>query len=114
MSIQSEIGRIEANRNTIRAKLVEFGLAGNAATLDACAEVIEGIINQGAISVTVQGAESYTIPAGYHNGKGKVIGAGGSGNSYYTDAVLGSVKLGRAVLWSNKQMGAIKLGATTL
>lgn len=40
---------------------------------------------------------------------------GGGGNtSHYTDAVLGSAKLGSAVLWNNKQLGAVTLGETKL
>lgn len=38
----------------------------------------------------------------------------GGGNSYYTDAVLGSAKLGSAVLWGDKQLGAVTLGETIL
>ena len=80
MSISSEISRIQTDRNTIRAKLVELGLVASTATLDACATAIESVINQGAINAQVQEGETYTIPAGYHNGSGTVAGVSGGGN----------------------------------
>lgn len=80
MSIEMQITRLEANRNTIRAKLVELGLALSTDTLDQLAEDIDGIINQGAVSAQVQEGSTYTIPRGYHNGSGTVSGVGGGGN----------------------------------
>lgn len=80
MSIEVQITRLEANRNTIRAKLVELGLALNTDTLDQLAEDVDSIINQGAVSAQVQEGSTYTIPKGYHNGSGTVSGVGGGGN----------------------------------
>ena len=80
MSISTEISRIQANRNTIRTKLVELGMATGTDNLNKLASAIEGIVNQGAVSVTVQEGDTYTIPAGYHNGSGTVSGAAGGGN----------------------------------
>lgn len=80
MSIATQLSRIETNRNTIRAKLVELGMATSTDKLDALASAIENIVNQGAISVTVQEGDTYTIPAGYHNGSGTVSGVSGGGN----------------------------------
>lgn len=80
MTIASEISRIQTDRNAIRAKLVELGLAASTATLDACADAIEGIANKGAVNASVQEGETYTIPAGYHNGSGVVAGVAGGGN----------------------------------
>lgn len=80
MSIATEISKIQASRNTIRAKLVELGMATNTDKLEALAAAIENIINRGAISVTVQEGDTYTIPAGYHNGSGTVSGVSGGGN----------------------------------
>lgn len=80
MSIATQISRIQTDRNTIRAKLVELGLAASTATLDACATAIEGIANKGAVNASVQEGETYTIPAGYHNGSGVVAGVAGGGN----------------------------------
>lgn len=80
MSISTELSRIQSDRNTIRAKLVELGMATNTDNLDKLAAAIEGLVNRGAISVTVQEGETYTIPAGYHNGSGTVSGVAGGGN----------------------------------
>ena len=80
MSISTEISRIQANKTTIRAKLVELGMATNTDNLDKLAAAIEAIVNQGAVSVTVQEGDTYTIPAGYHNGSGTVSGVAGGGN----------------------------------
>lgn len=80
MSIATEISRIQADRNTIRNKLIELGLATSTTKLDALAQAIESIVNVGAVSVTVQEGETYTIPAGYHPGTGTVSGVAGGGN----------------------------------
>lgn len=72
MSISTELSRIQANRNTIRAKLVELGMATSVDKLDALASAIEGIVNRGAVSVEILEGTTYTIPAGYHNGAGVV------------------------------------------
>ena len=78
--IQTQITRISTARNTIRDKLVALGLAAETDKLDALAEAVDGVANQGAVSVTVKEGETYTIPAGYHNGAGKVSGVAGGGN----------------------------------
>lgn len=80
MSVSTEISRIQTDRNTIRTALVALGLATNTDNLDALALAIEGIINQGAVSVSVKEGETYTIPKGYHNGSGTVSGVSGGGN----------------------------------
>lgn len=80
MSVATELSRIQANRNTIRTKLVELGMATGTDNLDRLASAIEGLVNQGAVSVTVQEGDTYTIPAGYHNGSGTVSGVSGGGN----------------------------------
>lgn len=72
MSIATYISSIETSRNTIRAKLVELGMAASNDKLDKLATAIEGIVNQGAISVEIKEGTSYAIPAGYHNGSGTV------------------------------------------
>ena len=53
-NIATEITRIQNDRNTIRTKLVELGMAESTANLDALATAISGITNQGAVSATVQ------------------------------------------------------------
>ena len=80
MSIATEISRLQTDRNTIGAELVELGLVGRAAQMEALAAAIEGIVNQGAVSATVQEGDTYTIPAGYHNGSGTVSGVAGGGS----------------------------------
>ena len=80
MSVATEISRIQADRNTIRNKLIELGLATGTAKLDALASAIEGIVNVGSVSISVQEGETYTIPAGYHPGTGTVSGVAGGGN----------------------------------
>jgi hypothetical protein len=80
MSVATYIASIEADRNTIRNKLVELGMAASNDKLNKLATAIEGIVNQGAVSITVQEGDTYTIPAGYHNGNGTVSGVSGGGN----------------------------------
>lgn len=80
MSIATEISRIQTDRNTIRNKMIEFGLADSTANLDTLAAAVDGIVNQGAISAEVQEGDTYTIPKGYHNGSGTVSGVAGGGN----------------------------------
>ena len=80
MSVATYIASIEASRNIIRNKLIELGMAQSSDKLDKLATAIEGIINQGAVSVTVQEGGTYTIPAGFHNGSGTVSGIAGGGN----------------------------------
>lgn len=72
MSIATELSRIQTDRNTIRAKLVELGMANNTDNLTRLAAAIEGLVNRGAVSITVTEGGTYTIPAGYHNGSGTV------------------------------------------
>lgn len=80
MSVATQIARIQQDRNTIRAKLVELGMAQNSDDLDKLAAAVDGIVNQGAVSATVQEGDTYTIPKGYHNGSGTVSGVSGGGN----------------------------------
>ena len=80
MSVATYIAAIESSRNTIRNKLVELGLAQSGDKLERLAAAIESLVNQGAVSVTVQEGDTYTIPAGFHNGNGTVSGVGGGGN----------------------------------
>lgn len=80
VTIEDKLLGIETSRNTIRAKLVELGLVESGAKLDTLAAVIEQIINRGAVSVQVKEGETYTIPAGFHNGSGTVSGVSGGGD----------------------------------
>ena len=80
MSTQTEITRLQTARNTIRNKMVALGLGTSTDKLDALATEVNGIKNQGAVDASVKEGESYTIPAGYHNGSGTVKGVSGGGN----------------------------------
>ena len=80
MSIQTQITRITTDKNTIRNKLINLGLATSTDNLDTLATAIDSIVNQGAVQASVQEGDTYTIPAGYHNGSGTVQGVGGGGS----------------------------------
>lgn len=80
MSTSTEITRLQTARNTIRDKLIDLGLASSIDKLDALANAVDGIVNNGSISADVKEGETYTIPAGYHNGSGTVSGVSGGGN----------------------------------
>lgn len=81
MSIANQIAALESSRNTIRNKLVELGMAQSGDKLERLATAVDGIVNQGAVSVTVAEGDTYTVPRGYHNGSGTVSGISG-GASY--------------------------------
>lgn len=74
MSISTELQRIQTDRNTIRTKLVELGLATSSDNLDALADAIAEMVNCGAVSIEIKEGQTYTIPQGYHTGAGKVVG----------------------------------------
>lgn len=78
-TIETKYLRIENARDEIRAKLVELGLAESSMHLDALAAIVAAIINQGAVSVQIKEGQTYTIPAGFHNGSGTVSGIAGGG-----------------------------------
>ena len=79
-NIATQITRITNDRNTIRNKMIDFGLAESTANLDTLATAIDGITNCGAVSAQVQEGNTYTIPKGHHNGSGTVSGVAGGGN----------------------------------
>ena len=80
MSTQTEITRLQTARNKLRTWLVGLGLAASTDKLDALTDKAAAIKNNGAVDANVKEGESYTIPAGYHNGSGTVKGVSGSGN----------------------------------
>ena len=79
-NIAKSIESITNSRNTIRNKLIDFGLAQSNDQLSALATAINGIKDNGSVSATVKEGESYTIPKGYHDGSGTVSGVSGGGN----------------------------------
>ena len=80
MSTQTEITRLQEARNKIRTWEVGLGIATSTDKLDELATKAAAIKNQGAVDASVKEGESYTIPAGYHNGSGTVKGVTGGGN----------------------------------
>lgn len=78
-TIETKYLRIENARDVIRAKLVELGIAESSMHLDTLAAIIADIVNQGAVSVQIKEGQTYTIPAGFHNGSGTVSGIAGGG-----------------------------------
>lgn len=80
VTIEEKLLSKQTARNTIRAKLVELGLAESSAKLEALATIISNIVNRGAVSVQIKEGETYTIPKGYHDGSGTVSGVAGGGD----------------------------------
>lgn len=72
MSIEVEINRIIGFRDSIRDKLIQLGIVGSDAKLENITSAIQAIYNNGAVNAEVIEGNTYTIPAGYHNGTGTV------------------------------------------
>lgn len=79
-NIAKSIESITNSRNTIRNKLIDFGLAQNNDQLAALATAISNITDNGSVQASVKEGETYSIPKGYHDGSGTVSGVAGSGN----------------------------------
>lgn len=79
-NIAKSIESITNSRNTIRNKLIDFGLAQNNDQLAALATAINGIVDNGSVQASVKEGETYSIPKGYHDGSGTVSGVAGGGN----------------------------------
>lgn len=97
MSISTELTRLRTARNKLRTKLIALGLVTATAKLDDCATAVDGITNQGAVSATVQEGDTFTIPAGYHNGSGTVSGVAGGGNYKLQSKTVAPTKAQQAV-----------------
>lgn len=97
MSISTELTRLQTARNRLRTKLIALGLVTATAKLDDCATAVDGITNQGAVSATVQEGDTFTIPAGYHNGSGTVSGVAGGGNYKLQSKTVAPTKAQQAV-----------------
>lgn len=97
MSTATEISRLVDARNTIRDKLIALGLATSTDKLDVLADAVDGIANRGAVSANVQEGDTYTIPAGYHNGSGTVSGVAGGGNYSLQSKVVTPTKAQQSV-----------------
>ena len=79
-NIAKSIESITNSRNTIRNKLIDFGLAQNNDQLAALATAISNITDNGSVQASVKEGETYRIPKGYHDGSGTVSGVSGGGN----------------------------------
>lgn len=79
-NIAKSIESITNSRNTIRNKLIDFGLAQNNDQLAALATAISNITDNGSVQANVKEGETYRIPKGYHDGSGTVSGVSGGGN----------------------------------
>ena len=80
VTIEEKLLSKQNSRNIIRAKLVECGLATSTDMLETLATIVDNIVNRGAVSVSIKEGQTYTIPAGYHNGAGTVSGVAGGGD----------------------------------
>lgn len=94
--VSQEFLRVQNNRNTIRAKLVELNLAASTATLDALATAISEIINRGTVNALVKEGETYTIEPGYYTG-GSVGGTAGGGNYSLQDKTTTPTKKAQTI-----------------
>lgn len=71
--VKIQIERLQGEKEALRTKLVGMGLAKSSDDLEACVTAMEGIADNGAVSGNISAvAEQYSVPAGYHNGTGKV------------------------------------------
>lgn len=97
MSIQTEITRIQTDRNTMRTKLTALKLVTANATLDDIATAIDNMENHGAISANIKEGETYSIPKGYHDGTGTVSGVAGGGNYTLQSKTVTPTKSAQAI-----------------
>ncbi|MBD9116509.1 MAG: hypothetical protein EGQ10_04920 [Clostridiales bacterium] len=88
---------MQTARNKLRTWLVGLGLAASTDKLDTLATAAAAIKNQGAVDASVKEGESYTIPAGYHNGTGTVKGVSGGGNYHLQAKTITPTKEQQAV-----------------
>lgn len=65
---------IKNARNTIRTKLVSFGLASGTDKLSALATALDGVQSHSGTTATVKDEATFTIPKGYHDGTTTVVG----------------------------------------
>ena len=95
MSIATEVTRIQGLRDDLRTKLVGMGLADSADKLEDCVGAVEAIQDLGAVSGNItEVAAPYTVPAGYHNGQGKVQIAAAE----QAKIIQGNIKSGGTIL----------------
>ena len=73
MSVATEIERLQGLKTRLRTKLISMLGISSTASLDDCITAVEEIAEKGGVSASLDTATtSYTVPAGYHDGSGKV------------------------------------------
>lgn len=80
MSVATSIAAITDSRNTIRNKMVALGIGLSTDKLADLATKLAATVDNGAVDVSIVEGETYTIPAGWHNGSGTVTGVAGGGD----------------------------------
>ena len=80
MSVATSIASITDARNTIRNKMVSLGIGLSTDKLDTLATKLAAVVDNGAVDIEIQEGDTYTIPAGFHNGSGTVSAVAGGGN----------------------------------
>ena len=105
MSTATEISRLTTARNKIRDKMIELGLGVSTDKMDTLANEVDSITNRGSVSATVQEGDTYTIPAGYHNGSGTVSGVAGGGNYTLQSKTITPTKSQQSVTPDNGYYG---------
>lgn len=80
MSVATSIASITDARNTIRNKMVSLGIGLSTDKLDALATKLAAVVDNGAVDIEIQEGDTYTIPAGFHNGSGTVSAVSGGGS----------------------------------
>lgn len=96
-TISALISQLQSDRNTIRAKLIELGLATSSDQLERLAQIISEIVKQGGVSINVKEGETFTIPAGYHDGTGTVSGVAGGGDYDLQSKTVTPTKVQQAI-----------------
>lgn len=97
MSVATEVARIQTARNEIRNTLVSWGAALSTDNLTELATKLGQITNNGTVSATVMEGDTYTIPAGYHDGSGTVSGIAGGGNYALQDKTVTPTKAQQSI-----------------
>ena len=93
--VRIQIERLQGEKEALRTKLVGMGLAKSSDDLEACVTAVEGIADNGAVSGNIRAvAEQYSVPAGYHNGTGKVQIA----STEQAKIIAGNIKSGVTIL----------------
>lgn len=97
MSIQTQIKRLQGLRNRLKDKAVALGLGQAAAisNLEDAVDAVDSIVNRGAVSGSIAAKDDeYSVPAGLHDGAGKV----GIASTEKDKIVPGNIKAGVTVL----------------